>query len=611
MFDIKTLENFPTQPGVYLMKSQSGVILYVGKAINLRQRVKQYFATPGGDGREMIPLLVASIAQIDTIVVNSEKEALLLENTLIKQHQPKYNALLKDDKTYVALKINHKHKWPSVQIVRYKGKPEPDGLYFGPYTSAFAARQTLDLLHCLFPLRQCSDQELARRTRPCILYDMKRCIAPCVNLCTKEEYDTYVQRTIRFLRGQDREVLKDLYHEMERQAEALEFEKADVLLKTIRDIEKTIEGQAVDKVLGGDIDALAIFRQGDEVLLMQLLIRDGKLVGSRHYHFSRIAEDDAELYTSFLLQHYEKQESIPHEIITPVELEGTESIAEIISVNKKRKVDIYAPKRGEKLALVKMASINAEATFKKDKDLHTIREKTLLEMQEHLRLNHYPGRIECFDNSNISGTEPVSALVTFTDGEKDKKHYRKYKIKTAGEEPDDYASMYEVLTRHYKRAKEANTLPDLLLVDGGKGHLNIATRVLKELNIVTVDAIGVAKEQGRHDKGMTSEQIFLPNIKDPILLKRNSPILFLLQQIRDEAHRFAITFHRQRRNKTTLHSALLDIPGIGPIKKKALLRHFGSVKKVKEATQEELQQVKGLSKANIERILAYLNTKTQ
>lgn len=600
------LDLLPIQPGVYLMKSQTGTVLYVGKANNLRQRVKQYFASPGGDGREMIPHLVARVTEIDTIIVTSEKEALLLENNLIKQYRPKYNALLKDDKTYVALKINNKHKWPTVQLVRYKGRPEPDGLYFGPYTSALAARKTLDLLTRLFPLRQCSDQELVRRTRPCILYDMKKCIAPCVNLCTKEEYDGYVTRTIKFLRGQDKEILKELYAEMERHAEALEFEKADSILKTIRHLEDTLEGQKVDKPLGGDEDVIAIFRQGAELLLMQLLVREGKLMGSRHYNFSNILEEDNELLSSFLLQNYEKQETIPPEILVPVDLEDAEAISEILSANQKRKVRIYAPKRGEKHALVEMAYINAEAAFKKEKDLRTIREKTLLEMQEQLRLNHYPRRIECFDNSNISGAEPVSALVAFTDGEKDKKRYRKYKIKTVST-PDDYATMYEVLTRHFKRAKEENDLPDLLVVDGGKGHLNVALRVLKELNIITVDTIGVAKEQGRHDKGMSAEQVFQPNIKDPIILKRNSPITFLLQQIRDEAHRFAITFHRQRRSKSTLQSALTNIPGIGPAKKKALLRHFGSLQKIKQASREELEQVKGLSKVNIEAILKMMN----
>lgn len=606
-YPLKKLEILPVQPGVYLMKSQTGTVLYVGKANNLRQRVKQYFMTPGGDGREMIPHLVARVVEIDTIVVNSEKEALLLENNLIKQYKPKYNALLKDDKTYVALKVNHKHKWPTVQLVRYKGRPEPDGLYFGPYTSALAAKKTLDLLTRLFPLRQCSDQELARRTRPCILYDMKKCIAPCVNLCTKEEYDSYVTRTIKFLRGQDKEIIKELYAEMERHAEALEFEKADSILKTIHHLENTIEGQKVHKPLGGDADVLAIFRQGAEVLLMQLLVREGKLMGSRHYNFTNILEEDYELLSSFLIQNYEKQEIIPPEILVPVELRDAETLSDILSANQKRKVHIFNPKRGEKLALVEMAYINAEASFTKEKDLRTIREKTLLDMQEHLRLTRYPRRIECFDNSNISGTEPVSVLVAYTDGEKDKKRYRKYKIRTVST-PDDYATMYEVLTRHFKRAKEENDLPDLLLVDGGKGHLNVALRVLKELNIITVDTIGVAKEQGRHDKGMSADQVFLPNIKDPIILKRNSQTTFLLQQIRDEAHRFAITFHRQRRNKKTLQSALSDIPGIGPMKKKALLRHFGGLQKIKQATREQLEEVKGLSKANIDAIQKWNQT---
>jgi excinuclease ABC subunit C len=600
-YDVKKLDSFPTHPGVYLMKSQHGTVLYVGKAKNLRQRVKQYFA-PGGDGRIIIPYLIARISSIDIIVVASEKEALLLENTLIKQHRPKYNALLKDDKTYIALKVNNKHKWPMVQLVRYKGRPEPDGIYFGPYTSADAARATLDLIQRLFPLRECSNQELARRTRPCILYDMKRCIAPCVNKCTKEEYDHYVESAIKFLRGQNKDILNELYDEMSRLAEALEFEKAELVLKKIRQVEKTLEGQRVDKPLGNDADVIGIYRQGAEVILIQLYIRGGKLSGSHHYNFANIAEDDTELLASFLLQHYQKLSELPVEILLPVELSESETIAEILAADKPRKVRIHSPQRGEKRSLIEMAFLNAEATFKKEKDLKAIKEKILFEMQEHFHLLRYPRRIECFDNSNISGKEPVSALVAFTDGEKDKQRYRKYKVKTVTT-PDDYATMYEVLMRRYTRAKEENDLPDLVIIDGGKGHLNVAIKVFAELNIITVDLISVAKEQGRHDKGSTAEQVFLPNIKDPIMLKRNSPMLFLLQEIRDEAHRFAITFHRQRRNKQTLRTALLDIPGIGPAKSKALLRHFGSVKKIMEATFEELKQVKGISKANIDAII--------
>lgn len=604
-FNREELDNFPTQPGVYLMKGNHDTVLYVGKANNLRQRLRQYFL-PRGDGRFMVPFLIGKVEKIDTLVVFSEKEALLLENTLIKKHKPHYNALLKDDKSYVALKINNKHKWPMVSLVRYKGKPKADGQYFGPYTSADAARKTLDLLHRLFPLRQCSDQEFARRTRPCILYDMKRCIAPCVNKCTHEEYEAYVARTEKFLKGQDKEVLKDLYHAMHEASEVLEFERAGAILKTIQQIERTLEGQTVDKPLGLDIDALAIFRQGEEIILTQLIFRGGKLVGSQTHDFDNIWEEDAELLETFLLQHYEKQAELPHEILLPLQLGNADVISEILSANKRR-VHIFMPQRGEKKVLVEMAQANAEASFKKEKDIRTIREKTLLEMQERLHLSNYPRRIECFDNSNISGTSVVSTLVAFTEGAKDSSRYRKYKIK-GDWGSDDYGAMKEALERRYRRAKDENNLPDLLIVDGGKGHLNMALKILGELNIISMDVIGVAKEEGRHDRGATSEQIFLQNIKDPILLRKNSPILFLIQQIRDEAHRTAISYHRKLRTKKYLHSSVDDIPGIGPIKRRTLLRHFGSLKKLLEADEEALKPVKGLTKTNIANILKFKRT---
>jgi excinuclease ABC subunit C len=603
-FDIKKLEAIATTPGVYLMKGTGGTILYVGKAKNLKQRLKQYFY-PGRDGRFMVPFLVAKVFDVETILVSSEKEALLLENNLIKQHKPRYNALLKDDKAYIALKINTKHNWPILQLVRYKGRPKADGTYFGPYTSAQGARKTLDLLQKLFPLRQCSDQEFARRTRPCILYDMKRCIAPCVQKCTHEEYQHHVDRTVKFLRGQDKEVLRDLYEEMQKCSDSLDFEQAGLLLKTIRQIEGTIEGQSVDKPLGIDFDALGVYRQGEEVLLSQLLFRQGKLMGSRHYNFANIAQDNGELLESFLLQQYDRQEDLPHEILLPAAVDDVDSLSEILTQNKNRRIQVLIPQRGEKRSLVEMAEMNAEAAFKKEKDAQAIREKTLLEMQDRFHLRQYPRRIECFDNSNISGTEPVSALVAFTEGEKDSARYRKYKIRSV-QSPDDYSTMHEVLVRRYKRAKDENDLPDLLIVDGGKGHLNIAMKALADLNIVNIDVIGVAKEEGRHDKGMTSEQVFLPNVKDPILLKRTSPILYLLQQIRDEAHRVAITFHRKRRNKATLTSSLDAIPGIGPVKRKALLRHFGSVKKLLEATPDDLHKLTLLSPANIQAINEFI-----
>lgn len=604
-FDPKKLEDYPLLPGVYLMKSSSGHILYIGKAKNLRQRIRQYFLA-GGDGREMIPILVSKIESIETIIVSSEKEALLLENTLIKQHKPPFNALFKDDKSYVALKLSHRQNWPMLQLARYKGKPDPNSLYFGPYTSAAAARSTFDLLNRLFPLRQCSDQEFLRRTRPCILYDMKRCCAPCVGKCTQEEYSRHVQRTIKFLKGQDREILQELYAEMQKASDMLEFEKAATLLENIRQIEKTLEGQKVDKLHGIDTDVIAIFRQADEVILCRLIFRQGKLTASKNYSFSRIAQDDAELIESFLVQHYSLEHTLPEEILLPVVLPDPEPITEIITAGKKGKIALLSPRRGEKKALVAMAYTNAEAAFKQQKNLSALRERTLLELQEKLHLSNYPRRIECFDNSNLSGTQPVSSLVTFTEGKKDAARYRTYKIKTA-DGYDDYAAMREVLERRCKRGKEENDLPDLIIVDGGKGHLNAAIAILNALNIVTVDVIGVAKEQSRHDKGATREQIFLPNLKDPILLAPTSPILFLLQQIRDEAHRTAITFQRKSRSKHTIKSALDDIPGIGPRKRKLLLLHFGSVKKIKEATLEELEAVKGLTKANITALLEFKN----
>ena len=595
-FDVSKIDSFPTQPGVYLMKNHKGEILYVGKANNLKQRVKQYFV-PGRDGRFIVPFLVSKIDDIETIIVSSEKEALLVENHLIKQYQPRYNALLKDDKTYIALKIT-KQLWPKVVLMRYKGKPKADGTYFGPYTSAYSARRTLDLLQRLFPLRQCTDQEFANRSRPCILYDMKKCIAPCVGKCSKDEYDFYVEQTTKFLKGQNKDVLKQLYKQMHEASDRLEFEKAGEILQRIREVEQTIEAQNVDRPLGGDMDALGIFRQGDEVILSQLLFRSGKLSGARHHNFTQIGEDDQELFQSFILQFYEKQEELPHEILLPVLLGEQATLGEILSTNRTRKVYLATPQRGEKKALIDMARLNAEAAFQKDKDLKSIREKTLLQMQEQLRLSRYPKRIECFDNSSHGGTELVSALVAYTEGEKDKNRYRRYKLKTVSL-ADDYASMYEVLSRRYKRAKEENDLPDLIIVDGGKGHLNIANKILHELDIITVDLIGVAKEEGRHDKGITAEQIFLRDAKDPILLKKNSSILFLIQQIRDEAHRFAISYHRNLRTKKVIKSALDDIPGIGPVKKRALLKHFGSLKKIKEASKEELEKVAHLNSQDL------------
>ncbi len=598
MFNPDQLSRFPTEPGVYLMKNQEGMILYVGKANNLRSRVRQYFLV-GGDGRAVIPYLVSQIASIDTIVVASEKEALILENNLIKKHQPKYNALLKDDKTFFSLAVNYKHPWPMIRVVRYKGKPPPDALYFGPYAKGHAARETLELLRHLFPLRQCSDRELISRTRPCILYDLKQCIAPCVAKCTKEEYETLVERVIHFLRGHDAFVIKELQQELERAAEKLEFEKAEALLKMIHNIKATLETQRVEKAGTEDLDVVGLYRSGEDVVLTQVFYREGKLMGTHDHLFSHNAQDDEELLSSFLLQQYADAIDIPHEILLPLTLKDQETVAQLLSENKKHKVKVLCPKRGDKKALLETAEKNAEVRFYREKEVKNLKEQLLIAMEEDFHLTNYPERIECFDNSNIGGTEPVSALVAYTAGQRDPKRYRKYKIRTAGIS-DDYGALQEVLTRRYSKVQEEGHLPDLILIDGGKGHLNIALQVLSDLNISTVDVIAVAKEESKHTKGMTLERIFLPGQSDPVALKPHSPLLHFVQQIRDEAHRVALSFQRLRRGKRSLGSALDTLPGIGPTKKQRLLLRFGSLKRILDATEDQLREVKGITQKDIE-----------
>ncbi len=600
-FDTSSLSKYSTEPGVYLMKNGSGLVIYVGKANNLRQRLKQYFAARG-DERPMVPFLVAEIVTIDIIVVTTEKEALLLENTLIKKHKPKFNALLKDDKTFISLMVNNKHPWPMIQLIRYKGKPKKDGIYFGPYTSAYAARQTFELMTRLFPLRQCSDEELKRRTRPCLLYGIKRCIAPCVGFCTKEEYRTFVDKAIDFLRGHDHKILKELENEMHKASDALEFEKAAALLLTLKQIRHITEGGGIIAKVGGkDCDALALHRQGGEVMLAQLFFREGKLIGSEHYSFTEVVEEDEGIYTSFLLQYYKERNVRPQEILLPMELKDRQILEEILDIT------LLKPQKGDKKAIVHLAEKNAKELFQQEKDENDLTEKMLLDLQETLGLLRFPERIECFDTSNIAGTDLVASMVAFTHGKYDKKRTRIFKIRDISV-GDDYAALRQVVSRRLLRAKDENDLPDLVIVDGGKGQLTQAVEVLKELDIATVDVMSVAKQEGKHDKGITQEKIFLPGKSDPILLPRHSPLLFLLQRIRDEAHRKAIGFHRQRRTKRTITSLIDEIPGIGDVKRQRLLSHFGSLQRILEASEEALMEVKGINSHDVTQIKKFAKT---
>jgi excinuclease ABC subunit C len=597
LFNPNTLSLYPDEPGVYLMKNESGDVLYIGKAKNLRLRLKQYFSK-SHDEREMIPYLISQIKTIDTIVVLTEKDALLLENNLIKQHKPKYNVLLKDDKAFINLVITH-HKWPMIRLLRFKGSPPKQaGTVFGPYTSALAARQTFDLMAKLFPLRQCSDQELANRTRPCLLYDIKRCLAPCVKKCTEEEYQFQVDGAKRLLKGQDKEVLRKLKEKMQHYSENLEFEKAHDLLKMIHQIEHVTQVQHVDNQEAKDLDVLTLYREATALLISQLLFREGKIVASEHFSFNQIISSDEEILESFLLQHY-KVASIPSEILVSTSLPSKKILEEILSERAQKKVTLLFPQKGKKQELIEMGLKNAKALFKREQDTRALKEKMLLDLADTLKLSRFPRRIECFDTSNISGTNPVASLVSFVHGEKDKSQTRLFKIKGT-DKADDYTAMKEVLYRHFLKEKEKKNFCDLLIVDGGKGQLNLALEVFEELGIASIDVIALTKENARHDKGLTQEKVYIPHQKEPLWIDPKSPLLFLLQKIRDEAHLQAISYHRKKRSQATLKSALDNVKGIGPIKKKKLLSYFGSVKALLACDIQELDKVEGLNKKDKE-----------
>lgn len=584
------LNKLPPDPGVYLMKDGRGAILYIGKAKNLKVRVKQYFV-PGRDGREMIPYLTSKVVDIETIVVPNEREALLLENTLIKKHKPNYNVLLKDDKTFISISISKEKKWPAIRIERLIGPPDEKKHHFGPFTSAYAARQTVNLMHKLFPLRQCSDNELASRKRPCILHGIKRCIAPCVDLCSHEEYMQHVERAISFLKGQDKELLQEMYAEMDAASEALEFERAQAILHTIRQIERTIAAQSsLVQSAKKDCDVFGIYRSGKAFSLVKLIFREGRLIGAEPYYFRDIVSDDDEMWENFLLQHYLSKETLPKEIILPMELKQGKLLGEMIGV------PLFTPAKGTKMQLLEMAQKNAMLAFQE-----ASKEEVLISLQEALSLEETPIHIECIDTSNISGDDAVAAVISYYEGVYDKKRTRLFSIQSSG---DDYNAMKESLKRHYKKGKEQNTLPDLLVLDGGKGQRNLALEVLKELDIVTIEVIALAKQESLHTKGITQEKVFRPGKQDPVLLPLYSAELQLLQRIRDEAHRVAIEYHKKVRSKRVVRSVLESIPGIGPKKKKALLAHFKSLKNVKKATREELEAVTELTKTDIDNILA-------
>jgi len=536
--DKKRLNEFPTDPGVYLMKDVHGKVLYVGKAKNIRRRIADYFS--GRDTRPAIPILLSHLHHIDTIVTHLEVEAVILEHNLIKKHRPKYNVIFRDDKSFVSLRLTE-GAWPKLEIVRTRILKK--GRYFGPYPSAKAARHTLDYVRRLFPLRQCSDREFRSRVRPCILHDMHRCLAPCVRACSEKDYAKMVDKTVAFLKGKDKTVVRDLYREMQRLSDLLEFEKAAVHLKTIREIEKTLEKQKIDRISNLDADAIGLYREKSTVILSLLCCRQGRVMDAHHFFLGAVdLQRDDQVISSFLMQYYEGASHIPPLILIPEKLKFKDALLEWLCGMAKKRICLSHPQRGQRKALLDMAFFNAKAACAKHFDETSRLERNLLQLQERLHLKRYPRHIECIDNSSFGGKDPVSCIVSFCDGKKEKKGYRTYNVRGF----DDYAAVKEVLQRRFKRGVK---LPDLLIIDGGLAHLNVAMRVLENLNVVSVDVIAIAKEKGKHTRGMTKERIFLPGRKNPILLSPRSSLLFFLQVVRDEAHRFALQFQKKKRSK--------------------------------------------------------------
>jgi excinuclease ABC subunit C len=601
------LESLPTEPGVYLMKDRRGEIIYVGKAVNLRNRVRSYF-TRTGDTRAFVSLLDQFLGDIETVLVHNEKEALLLENELIKKHKPRFNVLLKDDKQYISLRLDRSQPFPRLEVVR---RYEKDGArYFGPYSSASAIRETLRIINRYFHLRTCTDHVLANRKRPCLLHQIGRCPAPCVYPVPEQEYRKSVDEVVLFLEGKAGELVDGLRSRMKQAAGELKFEEAARIRDQLLAIERSLERQKVATTDFKDQDVFSSHREGDRLLVYVLYVRKGRLNGGQAFPLGSQEFPDEELLPSFVNLYYDQGNFVPEEVLLPLDIEEREGLEALLTERKGEKVRVMVPKRGEKRDLVDMAQKNAEQAVIERRRTKDETEVVLRRLQERLHLRNLPRRVECFDISHFQGASIVASQVAATDGEIDKSRYRRYRIKTL-EKQDDFASMHEVISRRLKRGQEEGDLPDLLVIDGGKGQLASALAAAKDLGVEGVDIISLAKSRDLevHDRDEESnrspERVFIPHRKDPIVLRQNSAELYLLARLRDEAHRFAITFQQKSMRKGNFHSVLEEIPGVGDSRKKLLLRQFGSLKRVREATIEELAEVLGPTLA--ERVHAALH----
>jgi excinuclease ABC subunit C len=599
-------DSLPTGPGVYLFKGDVGKdqrrrVLYIGKAQNLRSRVRTYLT--GGDGRIRIPALVERIRDIEVIVTANVKDALLLENELIKQHKPPYNVRLRDDKQYLALRMDPKDTWPRLTQVR---RFRRDGAqYFGPYTSSTSMKDALYNLRRIFPLRTCSDgvfRDYQRRGRPCIEFEMGRCLAPCCDRVDRETYDELVRGTTLFLKGRSAELVDHLRAKMLEAGEQERFEEAARLRDRISAVENTVERQRIVSERPVDRDVFGLARQGSEVEVQVLHVREGRVVGTQGYSFSDVRIHDGDVMTSFLGQFYGDEDSrqVPQEVLAPTPVDDDGGLESLLTEYAGRRVSVRTPQRGQLREMIALATSNAEHGLSQRMTARDSVAAALEELRETLGLESLPRRIEGYDVSTFRGSIAVASRVVFEDGLPCKADYRRYRIREAAPD-DDLACLREVFERRLKRV-EGEPLADLLMVDGGRGQLGVLVAALADAQL-RVDAIGLSKERDeqspsprvRRSGGLKAERVFTPGRLDPVMLPPSSRGLLLLQRVRDESHRFAIEFQRDLRQKVGLTSILEELPGIGPTKRRALLRHFGSLRGVRSASESELAAAAGVS----------------
>ncbi len=594
------LEKLPAMPGVYLFIDRRGKPIYIGKAKSLKARVRSYFGR-SDDGRVRFPFIVRHVRDLDWVVTASEKEALILENNLVKQHKPRFNVRLVDDKTFLSIKISTNEPFPRALLVRRVKKDRAH--YFGPYSSASAIRQTLRTIRKFFPLRTCSNAEFKQRTRPCIQYDMGRCGAPCVGRESAEAYAKAVDESILFLKGRNRELVLRLRLKMEGEAAALRFEAAARLRDQIRAIEQSVEKQRIVRTDFRDRDVFGDVHEGGATLIQALFVREGKLISTHLFTF-RSDLPAEEVFGSFLTQFYGADRFLPDEVVVPfeVEIEDRATLDAWLSERKGRRVEIVAPQRGALRDLVLLARENAAAAFRREEERRKAAEATAEGLREKLRLSRRPDRIECVDISTIMGVFAVGSLVAFEGGEPAKNRYRKFKIRTV-ERQDDLAMIGEVLDRRLKRAARDRDLPDRLLIDGGRGQLAAAEAAFARAGLrageaaAACDLASIAKprsEAGRVVRApgvARTEPLFVSGrdrSEEPVLLPEGSPEMHLLQRVRDEAHRFAIGYHRELRRARAFKTGLEEVPGVGPKRRKALLEHFGSLRALREASVADI-----------------------